>query len=131
MNDDEDNFDDFDQSDRDEAGLVPDLGPCCCCGRAHDNTVRTIVLLTFRAPPGYVGWGCVVCRLESAGATAVVCDDRIEQYKGEDLREHLKWIAGGQYATQRLRVPLEGFERVQFDHDLSKHPEALLGRTDI
>jgi len=58
----------------------------------------------------------------------VVCDACVEQYKDVDLREHLKWIAGGRYAAQGIRVPLEGFERVPHDHDLSKHPEALLDR---
>jgi hypothetical protein len=110
-----------------EREAVPDLGPCCCCGRAQDGTVRTLVMLTFRAPAGYVGWGCLVCRLPSEGASAVVCDACMEQYRNVDLRERLKWIQGGHYAADRIRVPLEGFARVPHDHDLNKHPEVLLG----
>jgi hypothetical protein len=117
---------DFDESDHDEEReTVPDLGPCCCCGRTQDGTVRTLVMLDFRAPAGHVGWGCVVCGLESAGAGAVVCDACVDAYNDVDLRERLKWISGGRYAGERVRVPLAGFARVPHEHDMSKHPECL------
>jgi hypothetical protein len=112
------NFD-FDE----DTEAVRDFGPCCCCGRTQDGTVRTIVMLDFRGPSGHVGWGCVVCGLASVGATAFVCDACVDLYQDLDLRERLKWIAGGQYASERIRVPLAGFARVPHDHDLSKHLE--------
>ena len=99
------------------------MGPCCVCGRAQDPSVRTIVMLDFRAPPGFIGWGCVVCDLPAIGATAIVCDVCVDAYEDE-VPERLKWIQGGQYATQGIRVPLDGFPREPHGHDLSKHERA-------
>ena len=49
---------------------VPNLGPCCHCGRTDD--VRTIVMLSRRGPMPGCGWGCVVCGLPLDGAIAVL-----------------------------------------------------------
>jgi hypothetical protein len=99
-----------------------DLGPCCCCGKAQDGTVRTLVMLPFEAPRGTVGWGCVQCHAPMRGANAIVCDECIDQHGG-DLPRWLKWIQGGEYPKDKIRVPLNGFERVPFDHNLELHPE--------
>lgn len=67
---------DFTGSGTDDDPLA-DLGPCCCCGREQDGSVRNLVMLDFEAPAGTVGWGCVQCHQPMRGATALVCDDCI------------------------------------------------------
>lgn len=106
-----------------ESAAVPDLGPCCCCGRTQDGTVRNFLMLPFEAPAGHCGWGCVVCHLPMRGATAIVCDDCTAKYGSEDLIDRLKFIHGGAYAAQKIRVPLAGFERFPFGHCRELHPE--------
>ena len=54
-----------------------DLGMCCAC-RLAGPTVRNIMMIPFRAPVPGKGWGCLVCRLPSDGAVAVVCDACLE-----------------------------------------------------
>lgn len=102
--------------------IANDLGPCCCCGKAQDGTVRNLLMLDFEAPEGTVGWGCVVCHAPMRGANAIVCDDCIDRH-GRDLTQHLRFIQGGHYPADKVRVPLEGFERIDFGHDLDFHPE--------
>jgi hypothetical protein len=48
------------------------LGKCCGCGC---EGAANIVCLPLRSPaPGEGCWGCLVCGLPQAGATAVLCD---------------------------------------------------------
>lgn len=91
-----------------------DLGPCCAC---ESTPARTICCLDFEGPEGTEGWGCVVCGLPARGAVAVMCESCIEQ--GVEPR----FIVGGRYAADKVRVPLEGYERRPFDHRLERHPE--------
>lgn len=90
-------------------------GPCCSC--EGTTNVRNILMMPFEAPPDAHGWGCLECGLPMRGAVAIVCDACL------DANRSPRFIAGGKYAQEGVRVPLEGFERRPFDHDLSKHPE--------
>jgi hypothetical protein len=105
-----------------DPGSISDLGPCCICERAQDGTVRTLVMLEFEGPPGHVGWCCVQCHLPARGATAIVCDDCIETH-GNRIPNQIRFIMGGTYAAERVRVALEGFTRKAFDHNPDLHPE--------
>lgn len=99
---------------------APDLGPCCCCEKAQDGTVRNLVHMEFEAPPGFAGWGCLVCRAPNRGAMAVICDD----CAGPHLETPFKFICGGQYMADKIRVPFEGYEQKPFGHNLDLHREA-------
>lgn len=98
------------------------FGPCCVCERTGP-TVRVLVMLDFEAPPGFHGWSCLLCGLEDRGALAVVCDACADCM---DVLPKLRFIAGGHYLEDRVRVPLAGFERRPFDHVLARHPESKL-----
>ena len=106
------------------ADHVEDLGPCCVCGKRQDGSVRTLVCLSFEAPKGFIGWGCVVCGIPSRGAMAIACDECCEKH-GQELPGALVFICAGAFSAQGLRYPLEGFERIPFDHDMNKHPAEL------
>ncbi len=99
-----------------------DLGPCCVCGKEQDGTVRTLVMLPFEGPHGTSGWGCIVCRLEAIGATAIVCDACANAHPA-DLEDHLQWVIAGRYPSEGLRVRLKELLRRPHEHDLSKHAE--------
>jgi hypothetical protein len=101
-----------------------DLGPCCVCERAQDGTVRTLVMLDFEAPSGVVGWGCLQCGLPMRGATAIVCDACCVLHLA-DLHAHIKFILGGKYPADRVRVSLDGYEREPFDHRLESHIDEI------
>jgi hypothetical protein len=103
---------------------VEDLGPCFVCGKTQDGSVRTLVCLSFEAPAGFVGWGCVVCGLPSRGAMAIACDACCDRH-GQELPAELKFICTGAFSTEGKRTPLDGFARIPFDHDLNKHPAEL------
>lgn len=94
-----------------------DLGPCCACG--CEGAHRNIICLPFEGPPGFSGWGCFVCKLECRGAMAILCDACVESHAT------LRFIAGGRYTTERVRVPLETFEQKPFNHDNVKHAAML------
>jgi hypothetical protein len=97
---------------------VPDLGPCCACGRA-DPTVRNIGILPRRMPPGYegTGWGCMQCGLPPDGVSAVVCDACLERQA-----EVLYVILG--YPNDKQRLPFAELPDTPFAHDMAYHPEA-------
>ena len=105
-----------------DAEPVRDLGPCCRCGKRQDGTVRTLIMLPFEGPRGTTGWGCIVCRLEMIGATAIVCDACVEKYP-DDLTEHLKFVVAGRFASEGQRVLLKNLDRRPHEHDLTKHTE--------
>lgn len=92
-------------------------GPCCVCG-VESEAVRNLLCLDFEAPAGFVGWGCVQCGAPSRGATSIVCDQCLE------ANADPKFILGGRFAADGVRVSLEGYERKPFGHDMRKHPEA-------
>lgn len=98
-----------------------ELGPCCCCG-TESGAIRTLAQLDFEAPTGFNGWGCVQCGAPSRGAIAVLCDACARP----DNDAPLRFICGGTYVADGQRVPLEGYERRPFGHELSKHPEIHL-----
>jgi hypothetical protein len=95
---------------------------CCVCDH-RGRSVRNLVFMNFEAPPGFVGWACVVCGLPPRGALAVICDQCAEAQVG---MHSIRYILGGRYSFDDVRVPLEGFKFVPFVHDLSKHPEEVL-----
>ncbi len=105
----------YDEDEFTEREPIPDLGPCCACGKPHDETVRNIVTLDRRAPVAGTGWGCLQCGLPMDGALAVVCDCCLES--DADLKE----VACGQLG-EKQRVALEKVTG-PFEHDMSKHPE--------
>lgn len=104
----------------DEENDWTNLGPCCACGRPNDRSVRYLVMLGFEAPEGFNGWCCVVCGIPPRGAQAVICEGCIAAGNVEP-----RWIMGGVYATDGVRVPLDGYERVPFTHNLALHPERV------
>jgi hypothetical protein len=91
-------------------------GPCCACG-AENDTVRNIMMMTFEAPDGFHGWACLQCGKPARGAIAIICDTCL------DSNAEPRFIVGGKYLADCVRVPLEGYDRRHFDHDLTKHPE--------
>jgi hypothetical protein len=91
------------------------VGPCCGCGVIEG--ARNLVMYDFVAPGGFTGWGCVVCDLPPHGAIAVLCDRCAEN--GVEP----KFICGGKYAAEGVRVSLDGYERKPFHHNTDKHPE--------
>lgn len=102
--------------------LNPDLGSCCSCGKTGAD-VRNVLMLHFKAPtPGNGCWGCFQCGLPAEGAVAVLCDECLEG----DGEFELVTIVDGDPANN-VRVQLDGFEQIPFEHDLSKHPEANVG----
>jgi hypothetical protein len=48
-------------------------GSCCSCGE-EKASVRNVIMLRKRSPIEGRGWGCLVCKVPSNGAVAVVCD---------------------------------------------------------
>lgn len=93
-----------------------DYGPCCYCGGTEN--VRNILMLPFEAPSGFHGWACLQCHRPPRGASALLCDQCIV-----DDRVEPKFICGGKYIEDGVRVPLEGYTRIPFHHDMSLHPE--------
>lgn len=91
------------------------FGSCCACG-ATGRRVRNLILLERRAPVPFTGWGCLVCGLESSGATAVVCDECLASKK--PLKEAIKGSV-----EQKQRIAIDGWPNEKFEHDLSKHQE--------
>ena len=83
-----------------------------------------MVVLDFEAPAGFTGWGCVVCHLPMRGAIATLCDRCADT---EWSVEQLRYIVGGTYVFEGVRVSLDGFKRIPFHHDRSQHPELLDG----
>lgn len=93
-----------------------DFGPCCGCERPNDKTVRTIVMMDIEAPEGFVGWGCVVCKLPNRGAIAILCDDCMSKSALP------KFICTGVWVTERKRQALDDtFVIRAFMHDDSRH----------
>lgn len=95
-----------------------DFGACCACGTAGEHCARNITTLNFEAPPGFAGWGCVQCGKPSRGAIAVLCDSCAAKNAAP------RFIAGGKFLTDKIRVPLDSYPRVPFGHDDRLHPEA-------
>lgn len=94
------------------------LGKCCVCEKAGPS-VRNIVMLNLRLPPSHRsrigGWGCFQCGLPMEGATAVLCDQCLENYTRDPAAHPI---------NARLAV---GELTEKFEHDLSKHPETTDG----
>lgn len=106
----------------DDEGEPFNLGPCCICECATPPP-RNLLQMDFEGPPGAIGWGCVVCHLPPRGAVAVICDNCILALPMAQAAERLKFLCGGTYATERVRVPLAGFSRIPFTHDMALHSE--------
>ena len=93
------------------------LGTCCACGGTR--RVRNILMLRVESPTPGKGWGCCQCGQPSNGAIAVMCDACLERHA------QLRFIVVG-YPANNERLPFtEVKRRKAFDHDYSKHPEAL------
>ncbi len=88
------------------------LGPCCCCGE-HKN-VRTVVMLSLRAPEPGKGWGCVVCGLPMDGVCYVVCDRCLEQ------ESRPREVVVG-YPGEGKRLAIDKLSDEPFEHDMSLH----------
>jgi len=111
---------DADDPDYDEAEALP-TGTCCMCLKEEDATVRNFITIEKRAPVPGTGWGCVVCRLPSDGAVAVVCDECLPKLEaGEGLKEV---ILG--FPAYRERFP---YEKLQGDF---KHTQELHEREGV
>jgi len=95
----------------------PTLGRCCHCER-EGPSVRNILMLDVRSPePGIGCWACLQCGLPPEGALAVLCDECLER----GLKPKLACL--GALPANR-RIPIEQLT-LPFEHDMSKHPEAL------
>jgi hypothetical protein len=92
---------------------APTLGTCCGCETREG--VHAIVMLSYRCKvPGH-GWGCVICRLPSDGASAVLCGRcATEMQSGRDV---IRFACRG-YPGEDGRAPIEKFTE-PFDHDFS------------
>lgn len=110
--------DDFDGEPIDDSD-PPDLGNCCCCG-VSGTTVRNIMMLNQRGPTPGSGWGCLQCGLPMDGATAVICDACLESEAA------ILFVCDG-YPKDNKRVAVADLAPGLFDHDMSRHPEALYG----
>lgn len=96
---------------------MPDLGPCCACGR-DDRSVRNLLCLPYRVDWDG-GWGCLQCDVSAHGAVAVVCDACLA------ANAELKFAIKG-FATGKKRVPIEAVKSfASWHHDLAKHPESV------
>lgn len=90
-----------------------DLGPCCACGGTEN--VRNILMLDKKSPMLGRGWGCVACGLPADGASAVVCDQCLEEDRP------LRYACRG-YPGKDGRVEI-GELQGEHEHDMSMHPE--------
>jgi hypothetical protein len=103
------------------------IGPCCICAK-KGKTVRNLVFLLKRSPYGH-GWGCVQCGLESAGATAVICDQCAARLRREwypDIEQELKWFMKPSSETEysKGRAPIsELADMPVYEHNMALHPE--------
>lgn len=92
-----------------------ECGDCCACGD-NDGTVRNLLLLDYEAPSSFEGaWGCFICDLPQRGAIAVVCDDCLT------VDQPLRWICGGQYVRDGVRIQLDDYVKRPFKHVESFH----------
>jgi hypothetical protein len=116
FHDDDDDEDDFDPELflQTEVEPLPDLGPCCCCGVT--DHVRTIVMMSRRAPVPGTGWGCFACHLPLDGAVYVACDRC-----AEEGRPPFEVCHGSVNGKARARV--ESLAPGPFDHDPAYHWE--------
>ena len=96
------------------------LGKCCVCEKGGPG-VRNILCLHQAAPVRGTGWGCVVCGLKNDGAVAVICDKCLE------AKAEIKFVCVGE-PYRNGRQSMETLKTPPFDHDLSKHPEAIAAR---
>jgi len=92
-----------------------DLGNCCAC--LGTQNVNNIMCMPFEGPPGFQGWGCMICGIPTRGAIAVLCDTCVE------LGAVPRYIVGGRFVSSTMRVTLDGFERKAFDHIEARHAE--------
>ena len=95
---------------------APDLGACCCCGKAGPD-VRNLLALPYRAPVDGTGWGCARCGLPADGALAVVCDACQASKQSTDL----KAVIYGPWADRRRTYFAEVAKGPRFEHDRDKH----------
>lgn len=93
-----------------------DFGPCCYC-EARGPTVRNLFMHSFEAPPGFQGWGCLRCNQPMRGALSIICDGCMDENRFP------KFILGGKYSGDGVRIPLDSYLQIPFGHDMSKHPE--------
>lgn len=105
----------------DHDDTMPDFGPCCIC--EGDDRVETIIMLTKRAPvPGH-GWGCVLCRLSSDGAYAIICAACFPAFWQKSRSGLTNGAAGLRFACHGYlashgRIPIAELTE-PFDHDPS------------
>lgn len=92
------------------------LGPCCICEKSGDS-VRNIISLHQKTPTPGRGWGCVVCRLPSDGALAVLCDRCFDLFCGGG--NELKFACCG-YPGIDGRIPVGELTGVH-EHDMKFH----------
>lgn len=100
------------------------LGRCCQCEKESDEVVNIVCVPRRSVEPGNGCWGCVVCGLRPEGAVAVLCDGCLEKL-GETGEIMPKFVCLGSPWRNR-RMLTESLKQV-FEHDMSKHPEALQG----
>jgi hypothetical protein len=100
-----------------EAPDEDNYGSCCACGRADGLKVRNMLHLEYEGPPGFMGWGCVVCHLPARGAIALYCDACAEAHAEP------KFICAGTYMADCERQSLADFKRVPFGHNMAMHAD--------
>jgi len=104
----------------------PTLGRCCVCDKGGP-TVKNILTLHRVAPVRGKGWGCFVCGLPQDGAVAVICDPCLAEIRASGGEKQPKFVCVGE-PFRNERLALEDLKTPAFDHDMSKHPEALAAR---
>jgi hypothetical protein len=97
---------------REDANTIE--GPCCGCGL--ERPLLSILMLPRRGAIGK-GWGCVICKLPSDCAIAMMCDRCME--RGVDPA-----FACAGYAMDRDRIPIAELPDGLFEHDPSVDHEA-------
>jgi predicted amidophosphoribosyltransferase len=97
---------------------VPQIGPCCACGK-DDDTVKNIIGLNRKGPDPGKGWGCIVCGLPFDGAQAPLCDQCLKS--GDKIQ--FKFVAAG-YLTEGKRIPIDELPDTYHNHRFEHHPEA-------
>src|SRR5260370_300490 len=91
------------------------LGPCCICGGTRG--VNNVYCLAHKSPIPSHGWGCLTCNLPGDGATAVVCDDCMDD--PAPVGPRLKWACRG-YPGSEGRIPIGELSGTH-EHDLAAH----------
>ena len=101
-----------------------DLGACCRCGK-HDSSVRNLINLSRRTSIPGTGWGCMVCNLPLDGASAIVCDECLEEVALQGPAS-LRYAIHG-YPTAKERIEIDKLPPGEFKHTKEMHERYEMG----